>query len=482
MELQAAKDLIDVSNFTKDQINAYTNLIDFINSPYNPNDYKRALVGSAGTGKTYLIRALIKNCNLSHSLIGLAATTHKAARIMEESINIKCLKANTLQSDLGLKPNFDSQHFDIQNPPFDPKGRIKIGDYRVYIVDESSMITRSMHDLLEKVCKTKECKIIYIGDERQLPPIGEKYCSAFRGVKLLQLNQIVRQNDDNPIRHLLSLLRYDIENKTFRFLEYITKGPKMKYDLDNVKGYCICNKEEFLDSIYNNFNDDKLTKNVDFVKIVCYTNLTVSAYNKFVRENIIADSKKSILTSNDLIISHITIVDQFNKTIIRNSEEYIVRDIVNYTHPKYNLKGFMVRFQAIYGGQISSPLFVLDHTDKFSILKYVQISNELINKAKTCNNNVRGQHWRDYYTFKESCLLMTHIKDKNDKILFKANIDYGFALVVHKAQGSTFDTVFVDVKDIVYDKNGKIYPDKDEINKRLYVACSRCKTKLYLKL
>ena len=48
-------------------------------------------------------------------------------------------------------------------------------------------------------------------------------------------------------------------------------------------------------------------------------------------------------------------------------------------------------------------------------------------------------------------------------------------------QGSTFDTSFVDVNDIVYDKYGNPYTDAEEINRRRYVAASRCKNKLYLK-
>ena len=48
-------------------------------------------------------------------------------------------------------------------------------------------------------------------------------------------------------------------------------------------------------------------------------------------------------------------------------------------------------------------------------------------------------------------------------------------------QGSTFDTALVDVNDIVYNKFGQPYTDVEEINRRLYVACSRCKNKLYLK-
>ena len=65
--------------------------------------------------------------------------------------------------------------------------------------------------------------------------------------------------------------------------------------------------------------------------------------------------------------------------------------------------------------------------------------------------------------------------------MFSRDLDYGFSLTSHKSQGSTFDTSLVDVMDIVFDKNGYPYVDAEEVNRRLYVACSRCKNKLYLK-
>ena len=158
-----SKDAMSLSGFTNDQLKAYESLITFINSPYDVYDYKRALVGAAGTGKTYLVKALIKNCGLSYSTIGLAAPTHKACRVLNDSIQLPNIKVNTLQSDLGLRLNFDVEKFDIDNPPFDPKGKIKIGNYQLYIVDESSMINRGLVMFLEKTCKTNKCKIIYIG-------------------------------------------------------------------------------------------------------------------------------------------------------------------------------------------------------------------------------------------------------------------------------------------------------------------------------
>lgn len=318
-------------------------------------------------------------------------------------------------------------------------------------------------------------------DSSQLYPVNEKYSSAFKGIKTNKLTQIVRQGEDNPISYLLELLRYDIEHKSFKFLEHISRV-RSQFNIDNTKGYHVCNPLEFENLVKINFSDEELTKNIDFAKVIAYTNNTVSAWNKFIRNTIIRDADKSVITKNDLIISYVTIVNQFNDCIIKNSEEYILKDVVNYTHPKYGLKGFMVRFTAIHGGSNTTPLFIIDHKDNFTIQMYVKTAREMIQAAKVASARVRAQRWRDYFSFKESCLLLTNIINPvTRKIEFGRDLDYGFSLTSHKSQGSTFDTSFVDVNDIVYDKYGNPYSDAEEINRRLYVAASRCRNKLYLK-
>ena len=317
-------------------------------------------------------------------------------------------------------------------------------------------------------------------DESQLSPVGERYSSAFKGLPVFRLFEIVRQGEDNPISYLLNLLRYDVEHKTYNFLNYIVKNPS-KFNSDYTKGYQVCNTEMFNQFVYNNFNDEELTRNVDYTKVIGYTNKCVTYWNKIIRSSIIEDANKSILGKNDLIISYVTLVNNFNECIIKNSEEYIINDIVNYVHPQYELKGFMVKFTAIHGGTVTKPLFIVDHSDKFTIQKYVQISKSLIEQAKAAKKTYRSQSWKNYYEFKESCLLLTNIINQNKVIEFSRDIDYGFALTSHKSQGSTFDTVLVDVNDIVYDKNGNVYTDCEDVNRRLYVACSRARNKLYLK-
>lgn len=472
---------IDISSFTNDQKNAYDKLISFINSSYNEHDYKRALIGPAGTGKTYLVKALIQNSNTSYSLIGLSAPTHKACRVLSESIGIANIKCNTLQSDLGLRVNFNIDDFDIRHPPFDPHGKIKIKDYSIYIVDEASMINKGLLSFLEKICQENKCKLIYIGDASQLSPVKERFSPAFKNVVSYELNQIVRQGDDNPISYLLYLLRCDIKYKTFKFLEYI-KYNKSKFNEDNTKGYQLCSTNEFQNLININFSDEELTRNVDFAKVIAYTNNAVSSWNKYIRNIIIKDADKSVINKNDLILSYTNIVNVFNESVIKNSEEYILKDVVNYTHPDYCIKGFMVKFIAIHGGKITQPLFIVDHKDKTSINVYIKTAKELINSAQTASARNRSKCWKEFYKFKDSCLLLTNIVNPyTNNIEFNRDLDYGFAITSHKSQGSTVDTAFVDINDIVFDKWGNPYSDIEAINRRLYVACSRCKNKLYLR-
>lgn len=134
-----------------------------------------------------------------------------------------------------------------------------------------------------------------------------------------------------------------------------------------------------------------------------------------------------------MIISYITIVNDFNEIIIRNSEEYILKDVVNYIHPKYNLKGFMVRFTAIHGGETTTPLFIVDHRDAFSIQMYYKIANELIHTAQTASAAKRAASWKEYFAFKESSLLLVNIVNGNGQTVFSRDLDYGFSVTAHKS-------------------------------------------------
>ena len=141
----------------------------------------------------------------------------------------------------------------------------------------------------------------------------------------------------------------------------------------------------------------------------------------------------------------------------------------------------MIRFTCVNGGYDTKPLFIVDHSDRENLVKYVNIADSLVYNAKNASKYTRAERWKEYYKFKNNCLILVNIGDSSGDTKYRRDIDYGFALTAHKSQGSTYNTVLVDVNDIIYDKFGNPYADCDGINRRLYVACSRAKDKLIMR-
>lgn len=105
------------------------------------------------------------------------------------------------------------------------------------------------------------------------------------------------------------------------------------------------------------------------------------------------------------------------ETVINNSEEYVVKDIVDYVDATHGFNGFLVKFQMVHGGMITRPLFIINHRDKFSIQKYYQVITTLITDAKNARSD-RGAKWRAYYDFKRNIYLL--------QILLVVMVEYCF--------------------------------------------------------
>lgn len=280
---------------------------------------------------------------------------------------------------------------------------------------------------------------------------------------------------------MLALLRKDIKNKTYDFLKFIGSQIGVDRYNENGEGYTVCTPNKFKEIIDRSFSNEEYTKNIDMYRIIAYTNNCVAGWNNYIRHSIIKDADKSIITKNDLIMSYETIIDDFLSSIIDNSEEYIINDIVDFVDTQYGIKGFLVKFQLIHGGKITKPLFIVDHRDRYSISIYIKTIKSLIEDAKKATGATRVSKWKAYYAFKKKFLIAANIiNSATGNIMYSRDIDYGFAITSHKSQGSTYDNIFVDVNNIVYNSNGIPYSDQDDLLRRLYVGCSRAKSKLIL--
>lgn len=124
------------------------------------------LVGSAGTGKTTLLRMLCELQDVAGKGILLLAPTGKARVRLEEQTRQRG-QGRTLAQFLNGFKRYNGEtgaYFPNPNAP-------RCGDYRTVIVDECSMLTEHQLAALFDACTNIE-RYILVGDPRQLPPIG----------------------------------------------------------------------------------------------------------------------------------------------------------------------------------------------------------------------------------------------------------------------------------------------------------------------
>lgn len=152
------------------------------------------------------------------------------------------------------------------------------------------------------------------------------------------------QGDDNPISPLLDMLRNDIKNNTFTFLNYITKNTTA-YNDGLTKGYEVINEKYFPDIVKEQYSTDEFTSNIDLIKTIGYTNICVNSWNRFIRNEIIQDAEKSVITKHDLITSYTTIVNEFNEAIIKIQKNISLKILLTIIIISGILKVFLLHLQ-----------------------------------------------------------------------------------------------------------------------------------------
>lgn len=438
---------------------------------YNSKELECTLSGYAGTGKTFILKYFLEN--VVDKSFTITAPTHKALRVLESQVGRKGM---TLHSLHGLKPNIDLVNFDIENPQFDPLNPSKIQNYNLIVIDECSMINNSLFRLNSAKAKEYNVKILYVGDPLQLPPVNEEISDTFATVtNRVELNEIVRQEEGNPLLELFSLLRYDIQNHTNKFLQYIVRN---RSNIKDGIGYEIIPTSMFRDKLIETFKSDTFHNNIEYLRVAAYTNSAITNWNTIIRDQVIGKDA-DIIHINDLFLAYNTIVDEFKEAIILNSEDYIIHDIRPYFSDE-NIKTFAVNLQSMYDGHVTQPFLVVD-TKNETFNRYKQILTHLYNRAA---NHAQGG-WYAYYKFKNRFLTNTRftIDTVNGVKYINKDIDYGYAMTVHKMQGSTFDNVAIDLTNIVFQDTrwGRKENDIDIRNKLIYVALSRAKNSAIIK-
>jgi exodeoxyribonuclease-5 len=448
---------------TGDQNKALSKLYEFTKT----NNLFFTLAGSAGTGKTTIISHFTDSIRNGKNVI-VSAPTHKACRVIS---NITNLKSKTIQQLLGLRPNLNLETFNAKTIQFSSFGQKHIGNHDIVIIDESSMLNIDLLNLIEKEATNYKTKIIFVGDELQLPPINESLSQVFIRYKhtTVILTEIVRQDINNPISGLIDMARDDVKNKTNNALTHIYSYP-LKYNEHG--GYISCPEKEFTTYVENAFRSTNIFDNTHWSKFGAFTNDCIKTWNKFIRAIVFPEATQ-LMIKDDLIISYSTLVDEFFTPIIINSEEYVVDSALPFVNSD-RVNGYAVKLVNINTGEATKHLFIPDTNDPQTMLQMIELLESNINKA------TRFRTWKQFYDWRNQYQILNDLYSRDGKLLATKDIDYAYAISIHKMQGSTVNNIFINVQNIVYNKNGILYGDINLRNRLLYVALSRAKEKIIM--
>lgn len=126
------------------------------------------LVGGAGTGKTTLLALLCKSPHVQNGGVLLLAPTGKARVRMSQAMQLQGVRFNARTVAQFLIQN---GRFDFRTMRYQLSATESKDVPNTVIIDECSMLTEEMFGALMQALK-KAQRIIFVGDPKQLPPIG----------------------------------------------------------------------------------------------------------------------------------------------------------------------------------------------------------------------------------------------------------------------------------------------------------------------
>ncbi|WP_438965262.1 ATP-dependent DNA helicase [Flavobacterium sp.] len=421
------------------------------------------LKGYAGTGKTTVISTIVNQLLNVNKKYLLLAPTGRAAKVI---------------SNYSKKPAF-TIHKKIYFPKKTSSGGVSFSMQQnkhtntIFIVDEASMISDTstesslyengslLDDLIMYVESGKNCKLIFVGDTAQLPPVNLDVSPALnietlqinynREVHHLELDEVMRQVEDSGILFNATELREILKSNfidTFKF-----DVSKYKDIIRLVDGY------DIQDAINQAFYNYGLEETVFIVR----SNKRANQYNEQIRTRIL--SKESELSSGDFLM-----VVKNNYFWLKDSDEagFIANgDIIEVLEIR--------KIQELYGFKFATvKIRMVDYPTQApldTILLLDTIKSESPSLTYEESNKLYQEVLLDYED--ETTKYKKFQKVKNNEYFNALQVKFSYAITCHKSQGGQWNTVFIEQP---YLPNGI---DRDYI-RWLYTAMTRAKEKLYL--
>jgi ATP-dependent exoDNAse (exonuclease V) alpha subunit len=492
----ATRDLISIYDvFAEYSLNkGQQELIEQLDSFLSSNKSNLFLLkGYAGTGKTFITKGLTEYFKAIGRNYVLAAPTGKASKVIAKKTQSE---AYTLHKTIySMKDILEYLDDDIDGTEtYKLYAELAVNELSadtVYIVDEASMIADMYQEqeffrfgsgyLLRDFFKFVNLdhndhskKVIFIGDDAQLPPVGMNFSPALNAGYLqktfninsikYELTEVVRQKLESGVMHNSIELRKGIGSNTFNQLAIDLNFP----DLEHVQHGDMLNS--YLASCDGKINDKSI--------VIAHSNSDVAAFNRQIRGHFfpnnpeITDGDKVMALSNSNAYGFFISNGDFGlvKEVQGGVEERTItlKRKIKKTKETEEIP-ITLRFRNICVG-----FKELDGTSRFFNAKIIE--DLLYSDLPTLTSDENKALYLDFCIRNKGLKRGSReFKDtlRADPYFNALRLKFGYAITCHKAQGSEWSHVFVKCKTNQSQLSANYF-------KWLYTAITRTANKLYL--
>jgi ATP-dependent exoDNAse (exonuclease V) alpha subunit len=406
----------------QDQLNLIETLKEFWKNPSKKNFL---LSGQAGVGKTTCVRYFLDY--VGTDCVCLTAPTNKATKVLRKTTNKSQYTYKTIYSLLGLSLQANGSVKELTDLGFD-----NAGHYDLVVIDEASMLKQEVLDYLHKKTALTGTKILMIGDREQLPPVGDTESPIWSKYSVgYELTKVERH-----------------QNAILTFVQSIRANSNPKFVSPGNEVEVFSDENPFMERLFADVDAGLFHAGTS--KAIAWRNDTVAALNKMIRERAIGEEKsRNPFIKGDRILFTAPVTKKTGKAVIPLAsvdDEGVVNSYEKTEHPVYS--DFRILSVTVKLDDSSETIRVnlIDPRDSEKLDRHLK---------QLAEKKMWGQFWA--------------IKDSFH------SVSYAYALTAHRAQGSTFENVYLEAGDIMANRY-----DVETRTKCLYVAASRASEKLFI--
>jgi hypothetical protein len=472
------------------------------------------LFGYAGTGKTYLISRSVMSL-LEHKLIDQAyvcAPTHVALNVLESYFKtnfdtieykelLKKIKFLTIHKLLEFKPSISNETGSKIFKAGAESKHLKSPSNKLIVIDECSMISQSMVKEIDKYIQLYYLKVIFLGDIAQLRPVSEPKSSVFtvppNYTYHIVLDQIMRTKSAS-IKEVSKIIReWDPTDKSVNLCKTLLPI----HQITSPKSFRLYHKkDDYANTTWFKYVVKKIAEDTMPI-ILTWRNVMSDYYNQIIRQHIHQTTDLANYKIGDfLMFNNFYACPDMGEEQVRFYTSNVIK-IIKIKSKKRRLIDWsqvVIKSDKIPGVIMNACNMLLRKlnkfqtefvVDKFIACKIHNNPDDVDNIGKSCivltinKSNLSAyydtrkivqehlEHFFKKYKSEEVSSILWQAFHKN-LIDPYADLNFGYSITTHKAQGSTFDVVLVDLDDIV--KN----PNIGEMQEALYTSSTRASAEL----